>query len=418
MKVQMLENGCHARAMRYHRNLDRPSKFLIMCLNSIQNALLHNGTFNNDTDKHLLVSDWGFEFWKCFSSGSDILETTGDCSSIEQIGWMVSTAADLIVGMEQQGLHIASPFLLFLVPSQEKIHQVCKPLKAHGIHTVSVHAGASLDHQIHGLKTCEPEFIVSTPERFLELISLKAIDLSGLSLLVIDGLGSFIRGGFLDKIKIIRQSIRDYCQTVIFNDSFGTSSTAAVQILQDEPICRLSLSDSIASQSACISQNVHTCTSEEKLLKGIQILNQEYGNCLFSEYPKVLFVGESGKTHILADSLIAKGYSVSNDAPSDSLQEVNSEKKPVVFVTDTEDVEKMSEFEIVIIVDFPPLIDNYVSILTRMARHTVNGVLHSFFCQGDAQLAEPLIEILEQCGQSVPETLRKYLYSSSFMLKR
>lgn len=28
---------------------------------------------------------------------------------------------------------------------------VCKPLKAVGIHTVSLHSGASIDHQINGL---------------------------------------------------------------------------------------------------------------------------------------------------------------------------------------------------------------------------------------------------------------------------
>lgn len=36
----------------------------------------------------------------------------------------------------------------------------------------------------NSLKNCEPEFLISTPERLLELISLKAIDISGVSLLV------------------------------------------------------------------------------------------------------------------------------------------------------------------------------------------------------------------------------------------
>lgn len=35
------------------------------------------------------------------------------------------------------------------------------------------------------LKSCEPEFLVSTPERLLELVTSKAIDISGVSLLVI-----------------------------------------------------------------------------------------------------------------------------------------------------------------------------------------------------------------------------------------
>ena len=35
------------------------------------------------------------------------------------------------------------------------------------------------------LNSCEPEFLVSTPERLLELVNSKAIDISGVSLLVI-----------------------------------------------------------------------------------------------------------------------------------------------------------------------------------------------------------------------------------------
>lgn len=106
-------------------NSDCPSKFLILCLNAIQNLLLNDGTFNGDTDRPLLVNMWGVEFWKCYSVGSDILETSGACSTIEQIAWMASTAADSIARKEKEGLSVANPFLLFLVPSQEKAIKVC-----------------------------------------------------------------------------------------------------------------------------------------------------------------------------------------------------------------------------------------------------------------------------------------------------
>ena len=34
--------------------------------------------------------------------------------------------------------------------NDDQVRSVCKPLKALGIHTVSIHPGASLDHQIEG----------------------------------------------------------------------------------------------------------------------------------------------------------------------------------------------------------------------------------------------------------------------------
>lgn len=67
----------------------------------------------------------------------------------------------------------------------------------------------------------------------------------------------------------------------------------------------------------------------------------------------------------------------------------------------------MEEFEIVMFVDLPS-IEDYVEILTRIARHSVTGALHSFFWKADAPLSQPLIIVLEQCGQMVPEVLRSF----------
>lgn len=128
-----------------------PSKFIILCLNAIENALHHDSI--NRNGKPLFADTWGIEFWKCYSSGKDILDTSGLSSTDEQIAWVVSSAADSIARKEKEGLSFSSPYLLYLVPTQEKATQVrsmCKPLKALGVHTVSIHPGASLDHQIQG----------------------------------------------------------------------------------------------------------------------------------------------------------------------------------------------------------------------------------------------------------------------------
>ncbi|KAF9597073.1 hypothetical protein IFM89_015264 [Coptis chinensis] len=419
-KDGMLGKGGVIRTQRrLHGSSDGPSKFLTACLKSIQNTLLDKSLSDRKSENSLLLNQWGAEFLTCSLLGTDILETTGGCSSEEQIAWMVSIAADIIAIKEKEGLSVPNPFLLILVPSKEKAIQVrllCKPLKALGIHTVSLHTGASLDHQIDGLKCCEPEFIISTPERLLELVSLKAIDISGLSFLVVDGLKSFAISGLLDNVNSIRQATLGASLTVVFCDSFGPLSTSAVQSLLGGPISRLSLSDSIASQSACISQCVHMCTPEEKPSKGIHVLNQECGKRTSSDHHKVLFVEEiSSKARSSAAALIAEGYAMSNDT-SDCLEVAYCKETTTVTVTDLEHVHNrtdMGEFEIVVVINFPPEIDDYVEILTRMARQSVNGVLHCCFCQEDASLAGPLIDILEQCEQNVPEFLRSYHNSVS-----
>lgn len=75
-----------------------------------------------------------------------------------------------------------------------------------------------------------------------------------------------------------------------------------------------------------------------------------------------------------------------------------------------------SKYDAVIILDFVLSIDNYVQILTRMARYTVNGVLHSILTDEDAGIAGPLIEILEKCEQVVPNALRNMNVTSSMVV--
>ncbi|PIN05492.1 RNA helicase [Handroanthus impetiginosus] len=213
-------------------NTECPSKFLIMCLNSIQNALQNGGTLSSEGNKPLFANAWGLEFWNCYCTGKDVVETNGADSTLEQIAWVASTSADAISMKEKEGVSFGGPFLLYLVPSQDKaskVRQVCKPLKALGIHTVSLHSGASIDHQINGLKSCEPEFLVSTPERLLELLSLKTVDISAVSLLVIDGLEAPFKGTYFDAVKSVRQFISGNLRTVVFCDCMNNSSITAVQ---------------------------------------------------------------------------------------------------------------------------------------------------------------------------------------------
>ncbi|KAL2512914.1 P-loop containing nucleoside triphosphate hydrolase superfamily protein [Abeliophyllum distichum] len=210
-----------------------PSKFLIMCLNTIQNSLQNGGVLNIE-DGPLFANAWGVDFWNYYSNGQDVMEKSGADSTREQIAWMASAAADTIARKEEEGLSFTGPFLLFLVPSLEKafkVRQVWKPLETVGIYTLSLHSGTSIEHQIHRLKTAEPEFLVSTPERLLELLSLKAVNISEVSFLVIDGLQAPFEGCYFDGIKSVRQFIHGNPQTVVFSYCMNNLSISMVQKL-------------------------------------------------------------------------------------------------------------------------------------------------------------------------------------------
>ncbi|XWS66282.1 hypothetical protein CRYUN_Cryun05aG0186000 [Craigia yunnanensis] len=317
--------GVHGHQEQACESSDCPSKYLILCLKAIEDAMHHDGTYNCEEDKPLLVNTWGLEFWKCYSARKDILETSGSSSDVGQIAWIASTAADVISRREKEGLLITGPFLLFLVPSKEKalkVRSLCKPLKAQGIHTVSLHPGASIDHQISGLQSCEPEFLVSTPERLLQLVSLKAIDISGVSMLVIDGMESLSGGCFFNTIKSIRQAVSGKPHTVVFSNSFSNASIPAVQNLLAGFVYRLSLNDSVSSQSACIIQSIHVCSSkEEKIMKGIHALDNAYCNQIIPQPLKVLYiVGKDNNVKKLVSAVKFKGYSISISSYSNIME--------------------------------------------------------------------------------------------------
>ncbi|CAK8571184.1 unnamed protein product [Lathyrus sativus] len=397
---------------------DFPSKFVFWCLTAIENALRHDDAYTEGEGNSFFLDSWGLEFSKCFSTGEDLMDTSGTFATTEQIAWMVSAAADIFVRKEKQGLSLETPFLLFLVPSEKKAGQVrtvCKPLKSLGIHTVSLHPGASLDHQIQGLKSCEPEFLISTPERLLELVSLKAIDISDVSMLVIDGLNAICNAGHADAIKSIKKLISGNPTLVVFNDSNHTSIPVASHLLTG-PICRISVNNSIASLSSCIVQSVQVCTSDEdKHVKSIDVLCQFWSSQ--NHNSNLLYIlRKDVKCHKLVKTLKSMGCSTSLESDATTINDSVDPKRRLVTMIDLEDISTadIGMYDAIVLPSFVPTMDTYEHILTNMARQSVNGILHGFLTKRDTEYAGPLISILEQCGQEVPETL-KDLHKSSNM---
>ncbi|CAN8285527.1 unnamed protein product [Cochlearia groenlandica] len=408
--------------------MDGPRKFLMLCLNEIETSFKRDGISysdggdddddDDDDDKSLFTSTWGIEFWKCFSSGKDVVETSGKSSTLEQIAWIVSTVADAVTRREKEEegeeSFSNSPFLVFLVPSQAKaakVRLVCKALKGLGIHTVSLHQGASLDHQIDGLKSCEPEYLVATPDRLLEIINLKGVDLSRVSMLVVDELGSLCSSGYLDAVQSIKEAISGKHQTIVFNDSFSASTIPAVKSLLGRSFNRLSITDSVASQGSCVIQTVNVCASEKKKM-------QKFAEIMDSTSSKrVYIVTKEDSFRKLKALLKLEGYSVSDDSDSKTSQ-VKKSRKPLACLIDIEklDTTVMSDFETVLLPDFVSSVETYVQILTSMARDSVNGVLHSFLTEKEAAAyqAGAMVNVLEECGQYVPEPWKtKYAASMS-----
>ncbi|KAG8093592.1 hypothetical protein GUJ93_ZPchr0012g20387 [Zizania palustris] len=391
---------------------DRPSKFLVVCLNAIRDAVAAEdggGGGIHDT------GSWGVELWNCCSaaSPSDVLDTSGECATREQTAWLVSTACDIVARKEKLGMVVSCPFLLYLVPSQAKavqVRSVCKPLKSLGIHSVSLHPGASIEHQISGLKSCEPEFLISTPERLLELVSLKAVDISSVSMLVIDGLKCFMDLNAGDKLCSIRDAILSNPQMTVFSDPSDRSVAAlATSLFRARRITRLSTNDSVISRSAFVIQNIHVCPSKEQKAPKVKEILEQILNNHARKTTKVLLVAASDhEAKDLSSSLKLQNCTVTDDSHSNSFTICSSVGLMNVLVKDWESMAmtNVEDLDTVLVADLPPSVDEYIEILTMASRHVIAGEVHSIFSNADTSLAKPLSEVLTSCGQVVPEFLK------------
>lgn len=391
---------------------DRPSKFLVVCLNAIRDAAAAG------VDGDLVHEDasWGLEFWKCCSASppSDVLHAGEGCAPPGLAAWLISAACDIVARKEKLGVVVPCPFLLYIVPSQERaleVRLICKPLKSLGIHSVSLHPGASVEHQISGLKSCEPEFLISTPERLLELVSRKAIDISNVSMMAIDGLKTFMDLNISDKLYSIKGAISSDAQITIFNDTCDQSAVPVVKSLLRGRITKLSVNDcSLNHRSAFIAQHIHFCPSEEKKATQVKEILEHVLDSSASKTAKVLLVAaDDHEAQNLASSLKLQTCAVIDDTHRGTFTICSSKGLINVLVKGQDSLAKsdIEEFEIVVVSDLPRSIDDYKEIISGMSRHAVSGEVHVIFSNDNAALADPLADVLSKCGQMVPKFVRK-----------
>lgn len=114
----------------------------------------------------------------------------------------------------------AGVLALVLTPTRELARQVfksCESLVASTpVNCMLVSGGESLSRQIAELRK-NPEIIVATPGRLLELMDKRSVDLSGLNLLVLDEADRVLEMGFGEDTRRIAEACPDTRQTLLFS---------------------------------------------------------------------------------------------------------------------------------------------------------------------------------------------------------
>lgn len=119
-------------------------------------------------------------------------------------------------------------FALVLVPTRELAVQVCREFNKVGKHVqfsaIAVYGGVDLERQVHDLRNAK--IVVGTPGRIIDHLKRGTLDLSKLSIAVLDEADRMLDMGFIEDVEFILQKSRRERQMALF------SATMPSEIIQ------------------------------------------------------------------------------------------------------------------------------------------------------------------------------------------
>ena len=154
---------------------------------------------------------------------------------------------------------VARPTMLVLTPTRELALQVTTASETYGKHlrrlrTVSILGGVPYRQQLT-LLAKNPEILVATPGRLLDHLERGKIDLSQLSMLVLDEADRMLDMGFIDDIETIVKATPASRQTLLFSATIDGKISSLTQRLLRNPE-RIEIMQR-PEQRANITQSMH-----------------------------------------------------------------------------------------------------------------------------------------------------------------
>ena len=131
-----------------------------------------------------------------------------------------------------QGLVVA-PTRELAIQVQEELFRIGKEQRAR---VYVVYGGSPIGKQIERIKRNQPQIIVGTPGRILDLIKRKVLKLDQLQTLVLDEADEMLNMGFIDDIKSIVEQTPETRQTLLFSATMPPAIKALGKQFLKEPV--------------------------------------------------------------------------------------------------------------------------------------------------------------------------------------
>ena len=300
------------------------------------------------------------------------------------------TAAYLICIYQQllAKSEVAGKKVLILVPTRELAVQVEEEAKILGkytkLKTSSFYGGVGYEKQFENLKK-DPDIIIGTPGRIIDLLKTGHLDLSKLGFLVVDEADRMFDMGFYPDLRTLLKNIPDSSkrQTMLFSATLNTYvKNLAWEYTEDAKEITIESENITVSEIDQILLHVSS-DDKVKLLLGI----------LIKESPEsvIIFCNTKRMCEIIAKRLRINGieceYLIGDLPQPKRLKIINSFKDgklKCLLATDVAargiDVENLA---MVINYDIPNEAENYVHRIGRTARAGKSGKAYTFCSEQD-----------------------------------
>lgn len=299
--------------------------------------------------------------------------------------------------------------VLVIAPTRELALQIESEVKKYSyrdIKSVCVYGGGSRRDQMN-LVTRGVEIIIATPGRFNDLVQAGVIDISSVTYLVLDEADRMLDMGFEPQIRKTMLDVRPDRQTVMTSATWPEDVRALAKRYMKDPIQVYVGSLDLAAVHS-VTQTILLVNEDDKRQHVIEFINS-----LSDDDKIIIFVGKKSVADDLSADLALAGIlcqSIHGDREQcdreQAIDDLKTGEVRILVATDVAsrgiditDVTKIFNY------DFPRNIEEYVHRVGRTGRAGKTGEAITLFTRSDWGMAGPLISIMEEANQQVPEEL-------------
>lgn len=232
-----------------------------------------------------------------------ILSSEQDLIALAQTGTGKTAAFGLPI-LEQLSVESRTIQAIILCPTRELCLQITKDLEVYSKHLgnvmiQSVYGGADAQKQINGLKK-NPQIVVGTPGRTLDLINRRALKINHVNWVVLDEADEMLNMGFREDIDAILETTPIEKQTLLFSATMPKEVRRIASEYMHKPV-EISMGKSNEASNDVEHQYFMVRANDRYLaLKRIADINPDvYG---------IVFCRTRRETKEVADALIQDGY--------------------------------------------------------------------------------------------------------------